>query len=679
MIEIKTLLTQNGTHTFLDELKKLHEKETSPYRKDWRIGLRRIQGHLETDSEDSGVAAHKAPRLTSGSAGTVKETRYASILPMYYPQYMRILGRVLETIKGFQCISASDDTDDRTGTYAGEMLLKEYLADHSGQYFPEVVKMVGITMSCGCCPVLVEGIPEYGLLEEESVQIPGGDVNVEACLPHDVWHMPAPYPDQSPVMCVRRRKTKKWLQSRYQGIEFPKDMAGAQWTNDSGLTSMMPGIEEALVQFDELYVLPCDELPEGSKRVVIDEKVVAEMPIDTFDGGYPVVYITDTPLGPSFYNRGRMAFLTPIQTVMDEAWSKAVEVVRKHAYRTYFLPPASNVKASDITDKSVAIVEAAMFNGQQIQTVDMPDVSPLVSFVHFCTQVMEEIGSQHGPSKGEPVGTRTPAKAVEAYIEQSEVADYTFNMLLRGSMSRIGKRILAEGQRVWPEKKIFYVLGKNRRYEAQTFQAANLRGEWDVRVAPDAGLPRNKGQRMNLLTQALKAGGLGPMDPETRMPTPIAIHRYQELMNIDTDDQIFGNATYDREIQKARGHFKALQDQARMALEMGVEPQGVTPGWDDEGPVHCMIEKQMLAEQKNAAMGGDGVPEIGLLDQLVGMHCAAHGDPAARQAFMPDEVAAEQAMEEEKALEREMLIKGNHPDQIEAKKTPKKEEKPKGD
>lgn len=648
MIELSTLkIAKDGTHTFLSELHELYKSFTNPYRGDWKIGLRRLQGHLETDASDFS-ADHKAPRLSGGGmGGTTRDVRYASILPIYYPQYMRILGRVLETIRAYQCISASDDTDDRAASYAGEQLLKEYLADHSGAYFPEIVRMTAIVVACSACPVLIEAIPAYGTLGdqegEEDIEVPGGEVNVEALMPHDCWHFPGK-PDDSPVLNIRRRKTKKWLTRRYPSIKFPRDLKGAEWEEDSGVGSMMPQIEDALVQFDELYVLPCDEFPDGVKRVVIAGEEVLEMPIDTFDQGYPLVYVIDTPLGPSFYNRGRMAFMTPLQTVVDEAWSKAVEVVRKHSFRTYIAPPNSGVKASMFTDKAVGIVEAPMFNGEKLQHFDMPDVTPLVQFVSYCTSVMEEIASQHGPSKGEPVGSRTPAKAVEAYIEQSEVADYTFNMLLRGSMSRIGKRILSEGQRVWPPRKVFYVLGKNRRYEAKVFQAANLKGQWDVRVAPDTGLPRNKGQRMNLLTQALSKGGLGPIDPATGMPSPAATQRYQELMNIDTDDQLFGNTAYDREIQKARNHFAALQKQAQEATETGLPPvASVTPGWDDDGLVHAMIEKQMLAEAKNAAaMSEDGMPEIAILDQLVGMHCAQHGDPAAMQAFMPQEFAAQQ-------------------------------------
>jgi hypothetical protein len=661
MIDLATLNAKNGTHTFLEELEKLHKKLTNPYRKDWRIGARRLQGHLEMeageDYDDKGLG--KAPSF-GGSSG-IPSTRYASIIPLYYPQYMRVLGRVLETIKGFQCVSASNDSDDRTGTYAGEQLLKEYLADHSGQYFPEVVRMVAIVMATGCCPVLIEGVTDFGELEGEMIPV-GGDVVVEANLPQDVWHLPNKDPRKSPAMALVQRKDRGWINKRWPTIEIPKDVSGAKWQNDAGLNSIMPAIEEALIEVKRLWVRKCKEYPEGLHRVVIDNKAVFDETLKTYDGEYPIEYIIDTPLGPSFYNRGRMAFMTPVQVVADEAWSKAVEIVRKHPGRTYFIPPGSDVKAEDITDKPVAVVEAATYNGQKIEWIDMPDVGHLVNFVSFCNQIMEEISSQHGPSKGQPVGSRTPAKAVESYIEQSEVADYTFNMLLRGSMSRIGKRILAEGQRVWGDEKIFYVLGKNRRYEAQTFKTANLQGEWDVRVTPDAGLPRSKQQRINLLTQALKAGGLGELN-EMGLPSPQATRRFQELVNIDTDDQLFGNAVMDREIQKARLHFKKLQEAAKTATEMMLEevPEEaiVQVGWEDDGETHVTIEKQMLAEAKNAALGGEEIPEIGMLDSLVGMHCAMHGDPAAMQAWMPKEYEAMQQAQ----MEQEMMMAGTHPSQ----------------
>ena len=105
------------------------------------------------------------------------------------------------------------------------------------------------------------------------------------------------------------------------------------------------------------------------------------------------------------------------------------------------------------------------------------------------------------------------------------------------------------------------------------------------------------------------------------------MRRVQELMNIATDDQLFGHEA--KQIELAKLHFSECEKRAQEAAVTQIAPELVEPNWSDDGVIHCMTEKDLLAE-RFASEGGVKTPELEALDFLVRSHCAAHGDDAAK-------------------------------------------------
>jgi hypothetical protein len=620
----------------IEHIESVCKDSRSAYALDWKQNLRRLPAFLEDDVSPARSAGGEALAADFPTGATYPEAKYISYVNLSESRRQRLIARILNIIKELQVIAASNDEDDLLASKAAEQLLKGYLAEHTGLFFSEIVRLVTLTYACGVAYAVIEPTWEPVKIDGELTYQPD-DVSLRVILADQVFHYPGIHDiHDSPAVVIHEYLTVRDL-SRFlkRSIdEIPEDAPPAHWSDETGVETLEGKIEEARYLVKRLCILPCESYPRGAQRFVLgssewsikDEK--GEETLGTVDGRYPIEALMDVPRGIAYYTRGRMADTGPVQRALDIFWSKHLEVVRDGPNAVFWIPKGSRVSKDKITNEAIVVAEYQPVGPHMPRMDTMPEPTPLLRGIEMCEHFLDELSAQHAPSRGVAQGGRQPAKAIEMLVSQDEISDTPMAEMFKGGMARIGKRILMVGQKVWGPKKVFLVLGANRKYEAGEFRKANLKEGWDVRIAPGDSLPKSKSQRVFLVLQALQAGLLGP--PET----PEAAQAARKLLNVVTDDDFYAQDQV--QIQRARDHVAEIRRAAEMAA-LGLPGDSIPadPDFDDHS-VHKNVERKLVAAEMSK---GTASPEF---VEMMRQHVQGHDfyQQQQDQAAMPPQMQA---------------------------------------
>ena len=379
-----------------------------------------------------------------------------------------------------------------------------------------------------------------------------------------------------------QRLTKQQIESKFPELAAALTaedawglLPGAQWPKGSGHTHVAPGIGKGLHEVWRLMVRPCQDFPKGREIVMVTGNEIAKADyaeLRTHDKTYPLEMLNDIPMGPFMEERGRMTITRSMQNMLDELISKKATVVLEAPNLTMGIPPSMN--KDEVTNKGVLLYHK-MGPGGDITMQEVPATRNLDSLIQDTRGIMDDVHSQGPSSRGQVQGERQSGRAIDSAIAADEQGDSPLLSMLRRAMGRTGKRILAEGQRVWKPEYIFQVLGKNNRYEQKAFESANLQKGFDVRVLPDQGLPRGRAARLKLMTDAMKNGLLSDT-PEAR--------RARALVHITVDDDTIDFQASER----------ALIKQEEEMFDDGRE---VPINWCDDDALHLEVHKSTCVQR----------------------------------------------------------------------------------
>ena len=520
--------------------------------------------------------------------------------------FQRLVGRVSPVLTGQQVMAASTDKEDLEAASVASELLRTRMSVDSGRDFEESVR--GISYLFG-------GGPAYMLVEPYKPFVGKKDVRIEAIMPFDVYYYPGiMHLQDSPAIVLIQRLTKQQIEERFPELADALDkneswsqLPGATWPMNTKNAHIAPNIDKGLFEVRRLMVKPCRDFPKGREIVMVKgcRDAKADYPkLRSVFQDYPIEEISDIPLGPFIEDHGRMSEVRPMQDIIDECMGKLATTALQWPNVLLGLPPGMD--EDELTGSPVKAYRKRGPGGD-ITIAEVPVAQSLFGIINMTRGFIDTLMSQSGPSRGEIQGERQSGRALESAIAADEQGDSPLIAMLRRTWGRIGKRIIAEGQRVWDKEYVFNVLGKNHRFERRAFFAANLKDGFDVRVLPDQGLPKSKAARMKLVSNALKEGMFSD--------TPEAKRAREALHLVVDDDHVNYRAAED-----------ALIKQEEETLDSG---ESVPVGWFDDHPYH--LERHKASAVQYAAHGADeGNPEVFVLSmQKKEEHAALHSEKVA--------------------------------------------------
>jgi len=564
MIDLK-----DPTKKIIDTIQKACGENRQLFAEEWARNERRLAGFTEQDVHDTGQTLDEQSPLPA-EAG---DARYAVSFNRTRGFFQRLLGRLMPIITHYQVLAASGGDDDKDAASTGAELLEARTSVDSGRDFEEDARAISYMFAGGPSYLRIEGN------EDEQ------EVDVEAVLPFDVYYYPGIRRlSKSPAIVLVERLTKQDIERRFPELaqkveeldEKWNTITPAQWPSPVDYHNIAGGINAGMYEVKRLFIKACKDYPEGDQRAILtgmDEEAAVWNEIGTADGEYPLEALSDVPMGPFYEDRGRMSISSPMQRVFDIALSKMVDLTIGAPQALVNFPPGTDANEEDWTNKAFMVSHSPDSLKPTVDTLDtlgkLPEIAAMAS------QGMDEVHSQHGPSRGKMPGSRTSGKALEESIAQDVAADEPLMAMLRRTMARVGLRILKEGQRVWPEAYTFHVLGRNKRFQGRAFKAANLDDGFSVRVLPDRGLPKNKVARMKMVSEFGKQGLLGDS---------IEARRAREMIEFPIDDDMLA----------AQPAEEQLIRQEEEKINQGIE---APVNWSDDHMLHRMRHKQQNTER----------------------------------------------------------------------------------
>lgn len=531
-----------ATAAFVEQLCSAARAARSRYEDHWRKAYRRLAGFLEDDLLESERAS-----IGAEESATAVQERAVSVLNMTFKNFMGFLGMHLEAIRGIEVVAATHEDEDIRAAKAAQELLTSFMLDENSPYHDEILRALASMYCTGHGDLLIEAACEDTVPEDKR------DVRIKSITAFDVYAYPGCRAlKQSPAVVVREFVTRNEWESRWGAL--PECAQPALWPSESGFSSIEPSIEEGVYEVLRLFVAPCVRFPRGAQRVIAGNKLVysykdqdGEDWIATADNDYPIERLTDLPTGPTGFCMSRMKLSGSAQRLVDVAWSKICDVIDRSPADVMLVPQGRGPSLDEWTNMSVQIVPLPP-GGQRPERVGMPSLEPLFNTIAFAGEKMRELTSQFQPVIGAPMGTRTPVGTVRALQQAAVMPEQPLEERIRAWIGRVGRRILLEGQRVWLEERLYLTLGKHQQYERKSFASAQLRQNFDVRVRPDDGLPKNRAERWQLVTQGLQYG-LWANTPDAERARRVL------STNVDTDALAANQA----DEQLARKHFDAIK------------------------------------------------------------------------------------------------------------------------
>lgn len=586
----ETLLDKT-TRDIIEDLEHACETSRQKYVECWRNAERRLKGFLQ----------HDVPTRVG------QEDNYEDIVVTInycYRNYMGALARWLPRVRQMQAIAASREPADLRAAFAIQRILVSELLGHRGKHVDELLRLMSFVFNDHTGYTLVEGVVPKG---EQY-----GDVRVVSSGPQDVFFYPGVRRiEDSPVIVFVERLTKEYVESRW--MEVPKVAHGADWPAATGMSSVQPGIDQSLITVKRLFIKPSKKFPKGGQRILVigqqqsEEKIwknrdeSGQETIGTPDGEYPVVAVADIPLGYADFGESRMNLIQGPQRVANIAYTRKTEAFMNMPVFSMFYPVGSAITPDKVHNKTIALIPINPVPGHKPAWEATPAPVAADAMQQSMEALINDLSFQSPVSRGQSQGSRMPVGTTQALIERATDQDTALVERLKEGFSVIGHRYIVEGRNVWPDEKVFLVLGAHRKFEALEFKKANLKDGFSVRIRPGDGMPQSMQERWEKVTKGMQANLFGP--PED----PGSSERARKLLEILDDEEEFALGNIDE--QRAYEDFLIILE--------GTQPP---VSRFDNHRIHLGAEREYMVEEITAR----GKPLDPKVEEMLWTHQQQH-------------------------------------------------------
>ena len=259
----------------------------------------------------------------------------------------------------------------------------------------------------------------------------------------------------------------------------------------------------------ETWIKPSMIAPEGAVIITAGSSILDLTPLPAWcDGRYPFAKLEFTRIPGSFWGKGLINALIPLQRRHNRAASVVVETLNQRAIMSMAAPRNTQVRAA--LGGKAAIFETPPGSTQPVTNLLPPplDNLPFQELEHT-KAAFADITFQHEVTKGTTPSNVRAASAINALKEYDDAASSIPIRAIERASEHLGDMVLRMVKEKWTEPRMVEVMSEEGDLERRSFVGSEqVRGHYAVQRG--SAWPFTKAEKQGMVTQALQYGIIGP-------------------------------------------------------------------------------------------------------------------------------------------------------------------------
>ncbi len=314
----------------------------------------------------------------------------------------------------------------------------------------------------------------------------------------------------------------------------------------------------------EIWVKPgyLPDLPEGGMFIIAAGQVVQGWDQWPYEHNqYPFSKLDGT-LSGKFYNSSIIEDLIPLQRELNRSRSQLIEAKNRMS-KPQLTAQKGAINPKKITTEPGLVIEYEM-------GYDPPQPLPLQNLPPYVTEEisrlledMADISGQHEVSNGSTPPGVTAATAISFLQEQDETLIAANYSSIEEGIEKVASQTLIYVKMFWDEERTVKIVGLDGSFDVQTFKAADLHDNTDIRIEAGSALPTSRAAKQAFLLDLMKMGFIPP-------------EKGLEMMEIGGINRIYEEVQIDRR--------QAQRENLRMRVVTPEDMQMHMEAWMQENP-----------------------------------------------------------------------------------------------
>lgn len=407
----------------------------------------------------------------------------------------------------------------------------------------------------------------------------GGNFVFRALSPFEFGVPNAREPDlqSQPYVMVTKAYALDEIEDRW-GKRVKADHAGTYGSLDHRLAAVISGgartgqqdQDQAVVK--ETWIRPSPLAPKGAVLITAGDQI---LDLQTFPewcmGRYPMQKLEYTPVPGSFWAKGMLQALIPLQRRHNRAASIVVEVQNLMSQMAVAVPRNSQVRS--LMGGRGVMIESPPGATQPVTNVQSPPIGDLpFRELEHTRQAVRDIASQHEVTKGYTPPNVRSGTAISLLKEMDDSPSSTPLGFIERGVQGMGRSILAIVKQHWDEPRVVRVIGQDGEIERRSFLSGDDVGG-QYQVLEGSAWPYTKAERQAEI-MSLHERGLIDGDEALKRLDMGAVRGIREEREVD--------------LREAR-----LENQKFEALEVTVLPTGQV-GLGGEAPAPMDFQNHLV-------------------------------------------------------------------------------------
>lgn len=322
-----------------------------------------------------------------------------------------------------------------------------------------------------------------------------GEVAQSVLSPFELYPEPgARSLDQARWVIHAAARTREWIKHRY-GLDLPPERV----TTFPGSTA--PQAE--LVTVLECWERPTDEYPDGRVLTVAGGRLIDEKPNPYDHKDFPFVQFDYIKVPGSFFARGAVADLIPLQREYNKGRSQLLEA-RNLTSQPQWLIPDGSLNPLSITNAPGLRLpyNPNMGKPERIAGPDLPDY--VTEDIQRTKRDMDVISGIGEISQSQWPMQVSSGLAVAILREQEDLRFKPVVKRFEHQLAKVGELTLQVARQFYTETRTIRVLGADGRYDIHHLSSKDLDGQYDVIVQPESVLPESRLAKQTYLLELWK-------------------------------------------------------------------------------------------------------------------------------------------------------------------------------
>lgn len=440
------------------------------------------------------------------------------------PAYRNERARLLRTRPTGVTLPLSDDPEDIEAAQAADDVLQHLRREHDLESFTEAAVDWALIAGDGHLSIAYDEskVDRYGNQ---------GDLDYRVLSPFEfaVPRLREPILDKQPYVMVTKMYEIEEIEDRW-GVKVSPDSDAIAASLEDRLTSIVQGTmhadpsqawamtgaraqknppKSAVVK--ETWVKPSERAPFGAVIITAGGQLLEMTPWPTWCRGlYPFAKYTYTKVPGSYWGRGFISDLIPVQRRHNRANSIVVEVMNLYSMLAVAAP--KNTKVQGMMGGRGLLLETPLGATQSALNIQPPPVGDLpFRELDNTRRAFRDISSQHEVSQGTTPPNVRSGTAINLLKEIDDAASTMALRSIERAEERLGRHALEIVRENWDEQRMVLIVGDDGDIERRSFlRGQDVSGHYVVQAG--SAWPYAKAEKQNSVMQLWESGLLDPRE-----------------------------------------------------------------------------------------------------------------------------------------------------------------------